>query len=74
MTALSLQGPGGGEVREGAGADCAQGWWPDRDEVRVLVAPTFPLRDLLGFTPGLGLSDVVDWAGTGLGGLEPHGA
>lgn len=44
--ALSLQGPGGGEVREGAGADRAQGRRPDRDQVRVLVAPTAPLRNL----------------------------
>lgn len=58
MLALSLQGSGGGEVREGAGADCSQGWWPDRDEVRVLAAPTFPLGNLLDFTQGLGLSDV----------------
>lgn len=56
--ALSLQGPGGGEVREGAGADRAQGRRPDRDQVRVLVAPTAPLRNLLDFTQGLDLSDV----------------
>lgn len=69
--ALSLQGPGGGEVREGAGANCAQGWWPDRDEVRVLTAPIFPPGNLLDFTQGLGLSEVVDWAGTGQGVLDP---
>lgn len=56
--ALSLQGPGRGEVREGAGADRAQGRRPDRDQVRVLVAPTAPLRNLLDFTQGLDLSDV----------------
>lgn len=31
------------------------------------AAPAFPLRNLLGFTQGLGLPDVVHWAGTGQG-------